>query len=161
MIGARAVPDWHEYFLDLCLAVATRSKDPNTNVGSVIVGPANEIRSTGYNSLPRKLDDSIAERWQRPEKYLWIIHAELNAILNAARCGGVTEGCRLYTTIIPCPECSKAIVQAGISEVVVDGRAMVGYTSTWLTPEADNRLHRILFEAGVTLTIWSPPDSST
>ena len=81
----RAIPSWDRYYLDICQAVAARSKDPNTQIGCVIVGPNHEIRSTGYNSFPRGIRDDVPERLVRPTKYLWIEHAERNAICNAAR----------------------------------------------------------------------------
>ena len=55
----RQVPSWDEYYLDICKMVSARSKDPNTQIGCVIAGPAHEIRSTGYNSLPRGIRDAI------------------------------------------------------------------------------------------------------
>ena len=108
----RQVPGWDEYYLDICKVVAARSKDPNTQIGCVIAGPAHEIRSTGYNSLPRGIRDDVPERLERPTKYLWMEHAERNAIYNAARCGTPLEGCTLYVEIMPCMDCGRAIVQA-------------------------------------------------
>ena len=83
----RQIPTWDQYYLDICKVVATRSKDPNTQIGCVIIGPNHEIRSTGYNSFPRGIRDDVPERLVRPMKYLWIEHAERNAICNAARAG--------------------------------------------------------------------------
>ena len=127
----RQVPSWDQYYLDICKVVAARSKDPNTQVGCVIVGPAHEIRTTGYNSLPRGIDDTIPERLERPTKYLWIEHAERNAICNAARCGTPLEGCTIYIELMPCMDCARAIVQAGIKEVVVSGKRMEQYSSAY------------------------------
>ena len=81
------IPGWDQYYLEICKVVALRSKDPNTQLGCVIVGPNHEIRSTGYNSFPRGIRDDVPERLVRPAKYLWIEHAERNAICNAARAG--------------------------------------------------------------------------
>jgi len=122
-------PDWDSYYLAICRVVATRSKDPDTQLGCVIAGPAHEIRSTGYNSFPRGIQDDIAERLIRPEKYLWIEHAERNAIYNAARAGTPLEQCTVYVELMPCMDCARAIVQAGIKEVVVDARRMAKYSS--------------------------------
>ena len=119
----RSIPSWDQYYLDICKVVATRSKDPNTQVGCVIIGPNREIRSTGYNSFPRGIRDDVPERLERPTKYLWIEHAERNAICNAARAGTATEGCTIFVEIMPCMDCARAIVQAGIVEVVVSSRA--------------------------------------
>ena len=115
------VPTWDEYFLEICRTVSRRSKDPNTKLGAVVVGPAHEIRATGYNSLVRGIRDDVPERLVRPEKYLWMEHAERNAIYNAARHGVQMQGCTLYVELLPCMDCARAIVQAGIKEVVVDG----------------------------------------
>jgi dCMP deaminase len=125
------IPHWDEYYLDICKVVAARSKDPNTKLGCVIVGPAHEIRTTGYNSFPRGIRDDVPERLVRPEKYLWIEHAERNAICNAARCGTPLEGCTLYVEIMPCMDCARAIVQAGIVQVVVSSERMKEYSSVY------------------------------
>jgi dCMP deaminase len=103
--------------------VATRSKDRSTKVGCVIVGPDNEVRSTGYNSFPRGINDDSPERHERPEKYLWTEHAERNAIYNAARFGTPLKGCRAYLPWFPCMDCARALVQAGVVEVIGAVRA--------------------------------------
>jgi dCMP deaminase len=126
---AREIPDWDEYYLNICQVVAARSKDPNTQIGCVIVGPAHEIRSTGYNSFPRGIRDDVPERLARPAKYLWIEHAERNAICNAARAGTATERCTLYVEIMPCMDCARAIVQAGITDVAISAERMAQYSS--------------------------------
>ena len=147
-----AVPNWDQYFLEICRVVKQRSKDPSTQIGAVIVGPAHEIRSTGYNSLPRGVRDDVPERLQRPTKYLWIEHAERNAIYNAARCGTSTEGCSLYTELYPCMDCARAIVQAGIVEIVLDGDRIEDYSS----PHYDEQFResrKLLEEGGVTLRV--------
>jgi dCMP deaminase len=127
----RPIPSWDEYYLNICEVVAARSKDPNTQVGCIIAGPAHEIRSTGYNSLPRGIRDDVPERLERPTKYLWMEHAERNAIYNAARCGTPLEGCTIYIQIMPCMDCARAIVQAGIREVVVSRERMGQYSSDY------------------------------
>ncbi|MGD0200090.1 MAG: dCMP deaminase family protein [Bryobacteraceae bacterium] len=131
MPGPRKVPSWDEYYLRICQVVGARSKDPNTQLGCVIVGPAHEIRSTGYNSFPRGIRDDVPERLERPAKYLWMEHAERNAICNAARAGTATEGCTIYVEIMPCMDCARAIVQAGITQVVVSDERMTQYSSDY------------------------------
>ena len=126
---ARELPSWDEYYLQICKVVAARSKDPNTQIGCVVVGPAHEIRTTGYNSFPRGIRDDVPERLVRPTKYLWIEHAERNAICNAARCGTALEHCTIYVEIMPCMDCARAIVQAGIREVIVSAERMSKYAS--------------------------------
>jgi len=94
------------------------SKDPHTKVGAlVLAADFSRVRSTGVNGFPRKFDDSKHERWERPTKYKYASHAELNSICNAARTGTPTDGCVLVTTMFPCVNCSKALIQAGITSV--------------------------------------------
>lgn len=144
----RDIPGWDEYYLSICKVVATRSKDPNTQIGCVVVGPAHEIRSTGYNSFPRGIRDDVPERLERPAKYLWIEHAERNAICNAARAGTATEGCTLYVEIMPCMDCARAIVQAGITQVAISAERMAQYSSEYYSQHFG--LVEVLFrEAGV------------
>jgi dCMP deaminase len=141
-------PDWDHYFLDICAVVARRSKDPSTKVGCVIVGPAHEIRSTGYNSLPRHIRDDVPERFERPTKYLWFEHAERNAIYNAARAGTALEGCSLYADLMPCMDCARAIVQAGIVEVITDETRFAQYSSPQYNEHFD-KVRQLFDEAGV------------
>jgi dCMP deaminase len=108
---------WDKYILDIANTVSTKSKDPNTQIGAVIIDPkSNAIISTGYNSFVRGLNDHKPERSERPEKYNWIEHAERNAIYNAARMGHKLEGSTMYLSgrHFTCHECAKAIVQSGI-----------------------------------------------
>lgn len=109
---------WDERFMSLALQVADWSKDRSRKVGCVIVGPNNEVRATGYNGFPRRVDDAPAERHERPAKYLWTEHAERNAIFNAAFAGIGLAGCRMYVPWYPCIDCARAIVQVGIGELV-------------------------------------------
>lgn len=141
---SRKVPDWDSYYLSVCRTIATRSKDPSTQIGCIIVGPAREIRSTGYNSFPRGIVDTIPERHERPEKYFWIEHAERNAIYNAARAGTPLEGCTVYVEVTPCMDCARAIVQAGITKVVVDADRMRAYSSEFYDPQFQRV--KVLFE---------------
>ena len=110
-------PEWDRRFMQLAFAVGQWSKDP-TPVGCIIAGPANEIRSTGYNGLPRGVDDRVPERLKRPSKYLWSEHAERNAIYNAARAGISIEGCQIFVPWYPCVDCARAIIQCGLTELV-------------------------------------------
>ena len=110
--------DWDERFMGLARNIATWSKDRSRKVGCVIVGPAREIRSMGYNGFPRGVDDTVEIRHQRPYKYRWTEHAERNAIYNAARAGISTAECVIYLPWYPCMDCARAIVQCGITEVV-------------------------------------------
>jgi dCMP deaminase len=110
--------NWTEYFLNIAEQVKLKSKDQSTQIGAVIVGIDNEVLSTGYNSFPRGLDDSLPERQERPEKYFWFEHAERNAIYNAARVGIPLKGSSIYLTSgLPCMDCARGIVNSGIKIV--------------------------------------------
>lgn len=107
--------DWHKRFLDLCEHIATWSKDPSTKLGSVIVDDKKRIVSVGYNGFPRGVFD-LEERYNdRPTKYLFVAHAERNALDNAPM---MVDNCTLYVTLLPCNECAKSIIQKGITRVV-------------------------------------------
>ena len=109
---------WDEYFMGIALLAANRSKDPSTQVGACIVSPENIIISTGYNGMPKGCSDDEFP-WAREgenNKYPYVVHAELNAILNAN--GRDLRGSRVYVALFPCNECAKAIIQSGVKEVV-------------------------------------------
>jgi len=112
---------WDQYFMTMAYLVSMKSKDPSTRIGAVIVGQDNEIIATGYNGLPRGIEDLEDRYTDKEYKYLSINHAEENAILQCARLGVASKGCRIYTPWIPCSRCAKSIIQAGIVEVIYDG----------------------------------------
>lgn len=114
--------NWDEYFINIMDTVATKSKDTNTKIGCVLVGADREIRSTGYNSFPRGLDDNVKKRFERPLKYKFFEHAERNAIYNAARIGVSVKGCVSYQSWLPCTDCARGLINAGITEIVYDCR---------------------------------------
>ena len=106
--------------MGVALLSAKRSKDPSTQVGACIVNEKNKIVGAGYNGLPIGCDDDEFP-WEKQgqfldTKYPYICHAELNAILN--NIGMDLQGCKIYTALFPCNECSKAIIQSGIKEVI-------------------------------------------
>ena len=113
--------NWDEYFMGIAMLAARRSKDPNTQVGACIVSDDNIIISTGYNGMPKGCSDDVFP-WDRKgeneaeTKYPYVVHAELNAILNAS--GRDLRGSRIYVALFPCNECAKAIIQCGIKEVI-------------------------------------------
>jgi dCMP deaminase len=109
--------NWHNRFFQIAEQVATWSKDQSTQVGAVIVKDR-QILSTGYNGFPRGIDDSIQSRHQRPVKYMYTEHAERNAIFNAVYNNVDIKGSTLYTTLFPCVDCCRAIIQTGIKEIV-------------------------------------------
>lgn len=110
---------WDQYFMGIAILSAQRSKDPNTQVGCCIVDENNRIVSMGYNGFPNGIldEDFSWERQGEPleTKYMYVCHAELNAILNT--CANL-KNCTLYVTLFPCNECTKAIIQKGIKKVV-------------------------------------------
>lgn len=112
--------EWDEYFMGIAMLSAERSKDPNTSVGTCIVSQDNKILSVGYNGMPRGCSDDEYP-WDREgeeldTKYAYVCHAELNAILNYT--GSHLKNSRVYTTLFPCNECTKALIQSGITQVI-------------------------------------------
>ena len=110
--------NWDEYFMGIAMLAARRSKDPSTQVGACIVSQDNIIISTGYNGMPQGCSDDEFP-WDREgeeTKYPYVVHAELNAILNVN--GRDLRGSRLFVALFPCNECAKAIIQSGVKEVI-------------------------------------------
>ena len=111
---------WDEYFMGIAVLSAMRSKDPNTKVGACIVDDDHKVVSIGYNGMPAGVPEEELS-WNKGEgldsKYLYVCHAEFNAILNT-RNGSSVKGATLYVTLFPCNECAKAVIQTGIKEVV-------------------------------------------
>lgn len=110
---------WDEYFMSVALLSSKRSKDPSTQVGACIVNQLNHIVGVGYNGFPTGCDDAVFP-WAREgefldTKYPYVVHAEQNAILNS---NATARGSRIYVTLFPCHECSKYIIQAGITELI-------------------------------------------
>ncbi|HMO33145.1 MAG TPA: dCMP deaminase family protein [Lacibacter sp.] len=136
---------WDEYFMGVALLSAQRSKDPSTQVGACIVNKKNKIVGAGYNGLPAGCDDDSFP-WEKEgqfldTKYPYVCHAELNAILN--NIGMDLHGCRIYTALFPCNECAKAIIQAGITEVIY-------LSDKYAHTEAFQASRRMLETAGIT-----------
>jgi dCMP deaminase len=113
---------WDEYFMGVASLSALRSKDPHTQVGACVASEKNKVLTMGYNGMPIGLSDDempwggeIEDGNPLNTKYLYVCHAEFNAILNARVS---LDGSRIYVTLFPCNECAKAIVQSGIKEVI-------------------------------------------
>ena len=201
---------WKQYFIDLTIAVASKSKDPSRQVGCVIVGPDSEIRSTGFNGFPRGVretsnfehevvdvdkdiqtqntlykcscgkiiedkysddinkvpahfgdrDKVLSRRWDRPQKYQYVEHAERNAIYNAARMGVPLNGCIAFVSLAPCVGCSRALAQAGIVEVY--GPAFPAADDITYTEYHFDIAQIILQEAGINYygTEYAPEDTA-
>lgn len=115
---------WDARFLEIAHVISTWSKDKSTKVGCVIVDAGNRIIATGYNGLPRRLDDDpeeFPERHDRErQKYAFYEHGERNALYQAAALGTAVAGCTMYITMSPCADCARGIIQSGISRVVFD-----------------------------------------
>lgn len=107
-------PSWEDTFIEVAKVISKRSKDPHTKVGAVLV--KNKcIIGTGYNGEPRKFKYKF--NWNTPEKYDYVIHAEMNAIANAQSSGVSVVGADIYLTLSPCKECIKLLVQNRIRNV--------------------------------------------
>ena len=143
---------WSQYFMGIAQLSALRSKDPSTQVGACIVDDHNKVVSIGYNGMPCGVhDDEIP--WGHGEgldsKYLYVCHAELNAILNS-RDGAHLQGCTLYVTLFPCNECAKAVIQCGIKEIVY-------LDDKYATATNFQASRKMLEMAGIKLTRYEGP----
>ena len=146
---------WDEYFMGVAKLSGMRSKDPSTQVGACIVDPQNIILSTGYNGFPYGCSDDEYPWARKGElcdtKYPFVVHAELNAILNAQ--GRSLRGARIYVALFPCNECAKAIIQSGISEVVY-------LSDKYADTETTLASKKMLGSAGVKLRRFEPARES-
>lgn len=111
---------WDRHFCEMTSFVASKSKDPSTKVGCVVTYPDHGICSTGFNGFPRGIDDTPERLHERKMKYALTVHAEMNAICNAAKHGHKTDGCIMYLPWFSCSNCAKHVVQCGIKTVVFD-----------------------------------------
>jgi dCMP deaminase len=140
---------WDEYFMMLVHAISMKSKDESTHIGALIIDDTHRILTTGYNSFPSGIDDTVPERQVRPYKYYWFEHAERNCIYSAARKGIALDNSIMYTNGVPCVDCGRAVVQAGIKRVIYSEAWNNSNTDKW-TEEA--KITQELFEeAGVLL----------
>lgn len=143
---------WDAYFMGIALLSARRSKDPNTCVGACLVSPDNKILSVGYNGMPIGCPDDEFP-WEREAedsydtKYLYVCHAEMNALLNYSGIG--LKGARLYVTLFPCNECTKALIQSGIREVIYQNDKYA------LTPST-RAAKRMMDTVGITYRKYEP-----
>src|ERR1035438_6579068 len=109
--------NWDYKFIELSKYIAEWSKDMSKKVGCVIVNDDHAVLSIAYNGLARGVDEEVVARHQRPEKYMYIVHAEANAMFHAARHGISVKGCTAYVTLFPCASCANAMIQSGIKKV--------------------------------------------
>lgn len=138
---------WDQVFLRLAKEVASWSKDPSTKVGAVAVGPKRNVLAQGYNGFPRGIFD-YAERYNdKPTKYMYVVHAEMNVIYNATYNGVSLDGASLYVYgLPPCSECAKGIIQVGIKEIITETQ---GIPKKW--QDSWNFSKSMFDEAGVTV----------
>jgi len=141
------ISNWDQYFLNLALQVARKSKDPSTKVGAILVNDRQSIISTGFNGFPRGVQDLATRYEDKPTKRLFVQHAERNA-LDQAECR--VTGYSLYVTLCPCSECCKSIIQRGVTKVVCLPHDPVRHPD-W--EDSFNFSKDLLKEAGVTLVI--------
>lgn len=136
---------WVRRYLKLAEHVADWSKDPSTKVGAVIIGPGNRPVSFGFNGFHRGADDSMSNYADKEYKHRHIIHAEVNAILNA-QCS--LQGCEIYVTHPPCQHCAGVIVQVGITTVYCN-RPDEKFMNRWKLEDTVN----LLQSKGISLKI--------
>jgi dCMP deaminase len=133
------VTDWDKRFMDLAWHVSTWSKDRSTKVGAVITLDRT-LLSIGFNGMPRKVNDDRNERHERPIKYMWMEHAERNAIFNS-HCS--LAGATIHSTLYPCADCARAIIQTGITRVVAPEPELARWDSS-------HKIATVMFsEAGI------------
>jgi dCMP deaminase len=134
---------WANRFLEVARVVASWSKDTSTKVGAVAIGSAKQILAEGYNGIPRGVKD-LPERFERPAKYLYTVHAEANLVAHAAR--AVLAGSTVYCTHCCCAQCAGLLINAGVAKVVIDGS-----TRTNMPAESFEAARQMFKEANVQL----------
>ena len=142
---------WDKRFMELAQQISTWSKDPSSKIGAVIVNDERRILATGYNGFPRGIDDSDERLNNKDEKYPRIIHAEMNALMNALYNGVAVKGATLYVYGLPvCPSCTKCVIQAGIKRVVIPSEKTDkgNWQEVW-----DTQSSEMLKESGVQITL--------
>lgn len=139
---------WDEYFMRLVYLAASKSKDRSTKIGAVIVRE-HQVVATGYNGFPSGVNDDVAVRHDRPLKYSWTEHAERNAIYCCARHGVSARGATMYTQGVPCADCARGVIQAGITKVITHADWGLATNPRWL--ESCQISTEMLKEAGVEL----------
>ena len=143
---------WTDYFMGIAILSAQRSKDPSSQVGACIVNPQNKIVGIGYNGFPIGCSDEELP-WEREAaspfdtKYPYVCHAELNAIMN--KNSADLTGCCLYATLFPCSECTKLIIQGGITKIIY-------LSDKYHDTDSVRASRRLLDMAGVTYTAFKP-----
>jgi dCMP deaminase len=148
-------PSWDELFMRHAYLISSKSKDNRTKIGAVLVREK-RIISEGYNGIPAGVNDCCPERFLRPEKYFWLEHAERNSVYGCARYGISSLGSIMYTQGVPCADCARSVIQAGIKEVIVHKQwqdyEVKFYWEKWL--ESGKRSTAMLNEAGIPVRVF-------
>jgi len=111
---------WNDRFMDMAKMISTWSKDPSSQIGAVAVNDERRVLATGYNGFPKGIDDTWERLNNKKEKYSRIVHAEMNALMNALYSGVSLKDSTLYVYGLPiCPECTKCVIQSGVKHVVI------------------------------------------
>ena len=142
---------WDDRFMELALKISTWSKDPSSQIGAVAVNDERRILATGYNGFPKGIDDSKERLNNRDEKYPRIVHAEMNALMNALYAGVSLKDATLYVYGLPvCPDCTKCVIQAGVRRVVMPhyDTAPGNWLKVW-----NERSKPMFKEAGIMVTV--------
>lgn len=147
-------PSWDEWFMRQVYLVASKSRDPSTKIGAILVRD-NHVISSGFNGFPIGVKDSSERYDDRSVKYNFVVHAEDNAVLTAARFGISVKDTTLYTNGIPCCECSKSIIQGGVKEIVIHKQWPDMTHSNWVE---SIKVSKIMFgEANINLRVFNKP----
>jgi len=121
---------WDKYFMDIADAVAKRSPDIHSRFGCIAVSKNHSILSTGYNGPPRLVDDTKIPL-TRPDKYIYMEHAERNCIYNAAKVGVSLENCTFYVNGFACLECLRGMYQVGANRIVMTTTKAHSFNENW------------------------------
>lgn len=144
---------WDQRFIRVAREVSSWSKDPGTRVGAVLVKDR-RIIATGYNGFPENVADTEKRYQDRETKLSLTVHAEVNALLNAAKNGAQTKGSTLYVTFPPCVHCSTCIIQAGVTKIVCPDPLTA--PARWLKNFLEGQA--VMFEADLSRTYFSEED---
>ena len=137
--------EWDEYFMKIAETVAEKSKDPSSKMGCVIVDTKKRVVSLGYNGMLQGADESKMTLSERPMKYYFAIHSEMNALIFAHQ---DLEGCTIYNRVATCENCLKYCLQAGIKRFVYKELRVHSHstdpTKSMTNPETDEAVIRLL-----------------
>lgn len=144
----KSVMGWDEFFFRHVYLASSKSKDKSTHIGAILVRD-HRVIAEGYNGFAEGVNDFVFERYLRPEKYLWTEHGERNAVYQCARLGIAAKNSVMYTNGVPCCDCARAVIQAGIKEVVVHKQWESYFEDNLRWKESCETSFTMLSEAGV------------